>query len=133
MIAVDFLTVDTLWLRQLYVLFFIEVATRRVHFAGCTAHPHEEWVIQQARQVSCTLSDRAEPVRFLIRDRDRKFTRRFDEVFQGSGIRVVRTPIQAPQANRDRGTIRSNGPFRMPRLATRAQCGSRRARARGVH
>jgi putative transposase len=99
MIAVDFLTVDTIWLRRLYVLFFIEVATRRVHFAGCTAHPHEEWVIQRARQVSWTLSDRAEPIRFLIRDRDRKFTRRFDEVFQGSGIRVVRTPIQAPQAN----------------------------------
>ena len=99
MIAVDFLTVDTIWLRRLYVLFFIEVATRRVHFAGCTAHPNEEWVTQQARQVSWTLSDRAEPVRFLIRDRDRKFTRRFDEVFQGAGIRIVRTPIQAPQAN----------------------------------
>ena len=99
MIAVDFLTIDTIWLRRLYVLFFIEVATRRVHFAGCTAHPSEEWVTQQARQVSWTLSDRAEPVRFLIRDRDRKFTRRFDEVFQGAGIRIVRTPIQAPQAN----------------------------------
>jgi putative transposase len=79
----------------LYVLFFIEVATRRVHLAGCTPHPDEEWVIQQARQVSWTLADRAEPVRFLIRDRDRKFTRRFDEVFQGSAVRVVRTPIQA--------------------------------------
>lgn len=99
MIAVDFFTVDTVWLRQLYVLFFIEVATRRVHFAGCTAHPDEEWVTQRARQVSWTLSERTEPVRLLIRDRDRKFTRRFDEVFQGSGIRVVRTPIQAPQAN----------------------------------
>jgi hypothetical protein len=107
------LTVDTIWLQRLYVLFFIEVATRRVHFAGCTAHPNEEWVTQQARQVSWTLSDRAEPVRFLIRDRDRKFTRRFDEVFQGSGIRIVRTPIQVPQAN-DRGTIRSDRPFRMP-------------------
>jgi hypothetical protein len=70
-----------------------------VHFAGCTAHPDEGWVTQRARQVSWTLSDRTEPVRLLIRDRDRKFTRRFDEVFQGSGIRVVRTPIQAPQAN----------------------------------
>jgi len=70
MLAVDFLTVDTLWLRQLYVLFFIEVTTRRVHFAGCTAHPDEEWVTQRARQVSWTLSDRAGPVRFVIRDRD---------------------------------------------------------------
>jgi transposase InsO family protein len=99
MIAVDFLTVSTIWVRQLYVLFFIEIATRRVHFAGCTAHPDEEWVTQEARQVSWTLSDRAEPVRLLIRDRGRKFTRRFDEVFQSSGIRIVRTPIQAPQAN----------------------------------
>jgi putative transposase len=98
-IAVDFLTVDTIWLRRLYVLFFIEVATRRVHFAGCTAHPDEEWVTQQARQVAWTLAERAQPVRFLIRDHDRKFTRSFDEVFHGAGIRIVRTPIQAPQAN----------------------------------
>jgi putative transposase len=97
-IAVDFLTVDTIWLRRLYVLFFIEVATRRVHFAGCTAHPDEEWVTQQARQVAWTLAERAQPVRFLIRDHDRKFTRSFDEVFHGAGIRIVRTPIQAPQA-----------------------------------
>ena len=63
MIAVDFFTVDSIWLRQLYVLFFIELATRRVHFAGCTAHPDAEWVTQQARQVSWTLSDRAESIR----------------------------------------------------------------------
>ena len=99
LIAVDFFTVDTIGLKRLYVLFFIEVASRRVYFAGCTAHPNEEWVTQQARQVTWVLGERPEPVRFLVRDNDRKFTRSFDEVFQGAGIRIVRTPIQAPQAN----------------------------------
>jgi hypothetical protein len=75
----------------LYVLFFIEVATRRVHFAGCTAHPDGAWATQQARQITWTLAERPEPIRLLIRDRDRKFTRSFDEVFQGAGIRIVRT------------------------------------------
>jgi transposase InsO family protein len=99
LIAVDFFSVDTVWLRRLYVLFSIEVATRRVHFAGCTAHPDGAWVTQQARQTTWTLAERPEAIRLLIRDRDRKFTRSFDEVFHGAGIRVVRTPIQAPQAN----------------------------------
>jgi putative transposase len=99
LIAVDFFTVDTIWLQRLYVLFFIEVGSRRVHFAGCTAHPDQEWVTQQARQVAWIVSERAEPVRWLIRDRDHKFTRSFDDVFGGAGIRIVRTPIQAPQAN----------------------------------
>jgi putative transposase len=99
LIAVDFFTVDTIWLQRLYVLFFIEVGSRRVHFAGCTAHPDQEWVTQHARQVAWLLAERAEPVRWLIRDRDHKFTRSFDDVFKGAGIRIVRTPIQAPQAN----------------------------------
>jgi putative transposase len=99
LIAVDFFTVDTVWLRRLYVLFFIEVATRRVHIAGCTAHPDGAWVTQQARQITWTLAERPEPIRLLIRDHDRTFTRSFDEMFQGAGIRIVRTPIQAPQAN----------------------------------
>src|SRR5262249_55746219 len=76
-LAVDFLTVDTVWLQRLYVLFFIEVGSRRVHLAGCTAHPDAEWVTQQARQVTWTFGERTEPVRFLIRDRDRKFTSGF--------------------------------------------------------
>jgi len=99
LIAVDFFTVDTIWLRRLDVLFFIEVASRRVHFAGCTAHPDDGWVTQQARQLTWTLAERPEPVRLLVRDHDRKFTRSFDEVFQGAGVRIVRTPIRAPQAN----------------------------------
>ena len=98
-IAVDFFTVDTVWLERLYVLFFIEVASRRVHLAGCTAHPDAEWVTQQARQVAWTFAERAEPVRFLIRDHDRKFTGRFDAVFEAENIRIVRTPIQVPEAN----------------------------------
>jgi transposase InsO family protein len=98
-IAVDFFTVDTVWFQRLYVLFFIEIASRRVHLAGCTAHPDNEWVTQQARQVAWTLADRTDPIRFLIRDNDRKFTPSFDAVFETQGTRIVRTPIQAPQAN----------------------------------
>ena len=70
-----------------------------MHLAGCTAHPDDEWVTQQARQVAWTLADRADPIRFLIRDNDRKFTSSFDAVFETQGTRIVRTPIQAPQAN----------------------------------
>jgi putative transposase len=98
-IAVDFFTVDTVWLQRLYVQFFIEIATRRVHLAGCTAHPDAEWVTQQARQVTWTLGDRPHPVRFLIRDHDRKFTDSFDAVFEAQGTRIVQTPIQVPEAN----------------------------------
>jgi transposase InsO family protein len=98
-IAVDFFTVDTVWLQRLYVLFLIELGSRRVHVIGGTAHPDEAWVTQQARQVSWGLVEREEPVRFLIRDGDRKFTSRFDAVFEAQGVRVVRTPVQAPEAN----------------------------------
>jgi putative transposase len=98
-IAVDFFTVDTVWLQRLYVLFFIEVGSRRVHLAGCTPHPDAQWVTQQARQVAWTITERVDPSRFLIRDRDRKFTAGFDAVFEAEHIRIVRTPIDAPKAN----------------------------------
>ena len=99
MIAVDFFTVDTIWLQRLYVLFFIEIGSRRVHLAGCTAHPNAEWVTQQARQVAWTVGERTEPVRFLIRDHDSKFTSGFDAVFEGQNTRIIRTPIRVPEAN----------------------------------
>jgi putative transposase len=99
LLAVDFFTVETLWLQRLYVLFFIELGSRRVHLAGCTPHPSAPWVIQRARQLTWTLANRSEPLRFLIRDRDQKFTGGFDEVFRSDGIEIVRTPFRAPQAN----------------------------------
>jgi putative transposase len=97
-IACDFLTVDTVWLRRLYVLFFIELANRRVHFGGVTANPNERWVTQQARNLVLTLAEQERPVRFLVRDRDSKFTRGFDEVFRTDGIRVIKAPVRAPRA-----------------------------------
>jgi putative transposase len=110
MLACDFFTVDTVFATRLYVLFFIELGSRRVHVAGCTQHPTDAWVAQQARQLSWSLADRASPPRFLIHDRDSKFTGAFDEVFRSEGIEIVRTPIQAPRANafaeRFVGTVR---------------------------
>jgi putative transposase len=94
----DFLTVETLFLKRFYVLFFIEVATRRVHLAGITTNPDGRWVTQQARNLLMQLDDADVPPRFLIRDRDSKFTRDFDEVFRSEGIRVIKAPVRAPKA-----------------------------------
>jgi transposase InsO family protein len=98
-IACDFFTVETLWLGRLYVLFFLEIGGRRVHFAGCTANPDGRWTAQQARQLAWSLSGRATPVRFLIHDRDSNFSRAFDEVFRSEGVEIIRTPFRAPKAN----------------------------------
>ncbi len=97
-LATDFFTVDTIWLKRLYVLFWIEIGSRRVHIAGCTTNPNAPWVIQQARNRSVPTEGRP-PTRFLIRDRDAKFTRGFDAVFESDGARVIRTPVEAPNAN----------------------------------
>jgi len=97
--AVDFFTVETVWLQRLYVLFFIELGSRRVHLAGCTTNPSGAWVTQQARQLAWVLAERSTPVRFLIRDRDSKFARDFDIIFRSEGIEIVRTPVRAPKAN----------------------------------
>jgi transposase InsO family protein len=99
MVAVDFFTVETIWLQRLYVLFFIELGSRRVHLAGCTSNPTAPWVTQQARQFTWTQAERSERVRFLIRDRDQKFSDEFDEVFRSAGGKIVRAPFRAPQAN----------------------------------
>ena len=97
MIACDFLTVETTLLRRFYVLFFIAHANRRVWLAGCTRNPTGEWVTQQARNLGLDFSESG--VRFLIRDRDSKYSGPFDEVFRSEGIRIVRTPVRAPRAN----------------------------------
>jgi putative transposase len=97
LVACDFFTVETVTLRRLYVLFFIELESRRVHLAGCTPNPSGAWVVQQACNLSFTTL--LERTRFLIHDRDSKFTAAFDELFRSEGITVVHTPVQAPQAN----------------------------------
>src|SRR4029450_8306873 len=88
---------ETLSLRRYYVLFFIELGSRRVHLAGCTTNPTGAWATQQARNLSFT--DLLERTRFLIHDRDSKFTAAFDELFRSEGINVIHTPVRAPQAN----------------------------------
>jgi hypothetical protein len=98
-VACDFFTVDMVWLRRLYVLFFIELGTRRVHVAGVTAHRDGAWVAQQARNLRLVLASGANRVRFLVRDRDAKFTRAFDDVFCSDDAKVLITPVQAPNAN----------------------------------
>jgi transposase InsO family protein len=98
-LACDFFTVDTVWLRRFFVLFFVSIGTRRVEYVACTANPDTAWMIQQARNLLMDLDDRSERPRFLIHDRDRKFSRAFDGIFESEGIEIVRTPIQAPNAN----------------------------------
>jgi hypothetical protein len=92
-IECDFLTPCTLFLKRFYALFFIGLATRGVHLTGITTNPDGPWVTQQARNPLMHLEDEAVQPRFLIRDRDSKFSRNFDEVFRSAGIRVIKAPV----------------------------------------
>ena len=98
-LAVDFLHVDTVLLRRLYVLVFIEHGTRRLHLGGITAHPTGDWTVQQARNLALTLDERFGATKFLIRDRGSSFTASFDAVFEAAGARILRTAVQAPRMN----------------------------------
>jgi len=99
LMACDFFHVDTVLLRRLYVLVFIHHDTRLVRIAGVTAKPSADWVTQQPRNLSMDLADHANAVKFLIRDRDTKFTASFDGVFAAKGTRIVKSPVRAPRAN----------------------------------
>jgi putative transposase len=122
-VACDFFTVETVFFQRLYVLFFLELGTRQVHVAGVTAHPTGAWVTQQARNLLMALDDQEDRLRFLVRDRDTKFTAAFDAVFTAAGTEIIRTPPQAPRANahaeRWVGTVRRECTDRMLILGQR--------------
>jgi hypothetical protein len=99
LLASDFFTVETLFMQTLHILIFLEVGTRRVHVAGCTAHPTAAWVTQQARHPIWTLQEAGASPRVLIHDRDATFPPAFDAMFAAEGVKIVRTPYRTPVAN----------------------------------
>jgi putative transposase len=96
-LAFDFFTVETAWLRTWYVLFAIELGSRRVHVLGVTRNPDSAWVTQQARNLA--VGELLREIRFVIRDRDSKFSGPFDEVVRTEGTQIIKTPVRAPRAN----------------------------------
>ena len=110
-LACDFFTVETIRCKTLYALFFIELGSRRVQVAGVSARPDSGWVTQQARNLALSAADGTVPARFLIHDRDAKFSGPFEEVFRTEGTEVILTPIRAPKANAyAEGGSRPSGP-----------------------
>jgi putative transposase len=99
MLACDFMAVETVWPTRIYVLFFVSLERRRIEFVASTSNPDGRWVAQQARNLLMHLGDREQSFRFLLHDRDSKFSGAFDEVFRSEGMRIIRTPIRAPNAN----------------------------------
>ncbi len=98
-LACDFFTVDTVWLQRLYVLVFLSIGSRRIEYVACTSNPNTAWMLQQARNLLMELDDRHRRVRFLNHDRDAKFPSAFDALLASEAIKVIRTPVQAPNAN----------------------------------
>jgi hypothetical protein len=98
-LACDFFTIETIWLQTIYVLFFIELGSRRLYIAGISPNPNEIWITQQARQLIWELQENDRLSRFLIHDNDRKFSKAFNAVFESEGIHVIHTPFRAPNAN----------------------------------
>jgi transposase InsO family protein len=109
-IAVDIFHLDTVLGRRLYALAFLEHGTRRLHIAGVTACPTQEWAVQQARNVTADLGTRLESLRFLLRDRDGKYGQSFDAVFEAEEIQILKSAPRVPRMNahceRAIGTIR---------------------------
>jgi putative transposase len=98
-LAYDFFTVETIWLKAIFVLFFNKLRTRQIHLAGCTTNPDTTRVTQQARQLVWDLKDKDRDMAFLIHDHDTKFTFSFDRVLSSEGIEILHTPYRAPRAN----------------------------------
>ena len=131
-IACDFFTVETAWLRTLYVLVFIELGSRRIHVSPSTVHPDSAWVTQQARNLAMNLDGRSPAIRFLIRDRDAKFSRSFDAVLRSEGMRVIRTPDPGSERERLRGTGDRDDAGRVPRLDPHPRSAASRPDAPGL-
>jgi putative transposase len=131
-LACDFLSVDTVLLRRVYVLVFICIGSRRVEHIACTSNPDGRWMLQQARNVLMDLDDHGRRPRFLIHDRDAKFGRAFDAVFHGDGMRVIQTPLQAPNANAHIERWIGQPPAGMPGPPAHPQPPTARSRAPGL-